>query len=237
MARYTGTRQDYEEYINSMKGTGRTALSYPVFLIEQLRKGADFWKGDSGIGVMIQGPDQTAGGLGEPQTTYRPPTGLGKDEIIKQVTVLEDKKKKGKISEADFKKKSNALMQQYFNQPTTPAPKPRGVIPGAYDVNAKKDAYLRQRSAITGETFEHGTNLSPRRGVPPAYQHTPVTMDEVKEKISQQAWLPAGISNYPRLPQSNVPATETPTYPTPGRPKKYKNPFAWRRPNSIWSGM
>ena len=41
------------------------------------------------------------------------------------------------------------------------------------------------------------------------------------------------LSNYPRLPQSTIPEPKV-EYPAPGRPSKYRNPFAWRRPKSSW---
>ena len=41
------------------------------------------------------------------------------------------------------------------------------------------------------------------------------------------------LSNYPRLPQSTIPEPRI-EYPAPGRPSKYKNPFAWRRKNNGW---
>ena len=57
---------------------------------------------------------------------------------------------------------------------------------------------------------------------------------QLNQALSQlPAPLKDWLSNYPRLPQSTIP-TPAVEYPAPGRPPKYNNPFAWRRPKSGW---
>ena len=152
----------------------------------------------------------------------------------------------GEMNQEEYVKRVKALANEYAKPaPLTSTPIP----PTVADWLPKTRTPHPEPQRIPIEGFgNYGIPLHPGHETPiPEPQRIPIDWKERRwarwldpGRAERQAeWLrrrqvpTQALSNYPRLPQSTIPEPRI-EYPAPGRPSKYKNPFAWRRKNNGW---